>query len=87
MTPRLTILSRLYCALCRDLVNEEIYDARVAGLKCSIEHRAKFIIISIRGYNDKLPHLTMKIMKMMKGFKVDKERFAIVKEQVRVCRA
>ncbi|KAI5449830.1 metalloprotease [Naganishia albida] len=50
ITPRLAILSRLHCALCRDLVNEEIYDAR--------------------------------IMKMMKGFKVDKERFAIVKEQL-----
>jgi insulysin len=82
VTPRLAIVSRLYCELFQDSITEEIYDAKLAGLKYSLEHGAKSISVHVRGYNDKLPMFLKKMLKMMKDFTVRGERFAIIKEQV-----
>lgn len=85
-TPRLAIISRLYCDLFSDSITEEIYDAKLAGLEYSIEHGARSITVGLHGYNDKLPNLLEKMMRTMKQFSVDEERFPVVIEQVRRCR-
>jgi secreted Zn-dependent insulinase-like peptidase len=54
VSPRQRTLSRLYCDLFRDSITETIYDAELAGLKYSIEHRANAIVVKLVGYNDKL---------------------------------
>jgi secreted Zn-dependent insulinase-like peptidase len=69
--------------LFRDSITEEVYDAELAGLQYSLEYAGDSITVGSVGYNDKLPRLTEKMLGMMKEFKVDAERFAIMKDQVR----
>lgn len=83
VTPRQATLARLYCDLFRDSITEEVYDAELAGLQYSLEYAGDSITVGSVGYNDKLPRLTEKMLGMMKEFKVDAERFAIMKDQVR----
>jgi insulysin len=83
VTPRQATLARLYCDLFRDSITEEVYDAELAGLQYSLEYAGDSITVGSVGYNDKLPRLTEKMLGMMKEFKVDAERFAIIKDQVR----
>jgi insulysin len=72
----------MYCDLFRDSITEEVYDAELAGLQYSLEYAGDSITVGSVGYNDKLPRLTEKMLGMMKAFKVDPARFAIIKDQV-----
>ncbi|KAJ9094236.1 hypothetical protein QFC21_006062 [Naganishia friedmannii] len=82
ITPRQSTLARMYCDLFRDSITEEVYDAELAGLQYSLEYAGDSITVGSVGYNDKLPRLTEKMLGMMKDFKVDPARFAIIKDQL-----
>lgn len=83
VTPRNAVLARLFTELFTDAITEEVYDAELAGLKYSVQYGGDSITIGSVGYNDKLPVLTSKMVKLMKDFKVDPARYTVIADQVR----
>ncbi|CAG8459644.1 11740_t:CDS:10 [Diversispora eburnea] len=82
-TPSHSVKTGLYIDLLNDALTEYSYDADLAGLSYNIgNNNYEGIIISLQGFNDKLPVLLEKIIHEMKNFKVDPKRFEIIKEQV-----
>ncbi|GAA5915532.1 hypothetical protein JCM5296_001752 [Sporobolomyces johnsonii] len=78
-----SVQSRLFTELIRDSLNEYAYDAELAGLSYSFDQQADGILLSVDGYNDKLPVLVEVIVKRMKEYQVDEKRFSIIVDQLR----
>ena len=74
--------TRLFLDLVEDAMNEYSYDADLAGLSYKLETQADGIIMSIDGYNDKLPVLAKVVLEKMASLQVDSQRFEIIKDQV-----
>lgn len=85
VTPRNATLARLLCDLFRDSITEKVYDAELAGLQFSIDFGGDHITLGTVGYNDKLADLTESMLKLFMGFKIDLERFGLIKDQVSRC--
>jgi insulysin len=73
----------MLCDLFRDSITEKVYDAELAGLQFSIDFNGDHITFGTVGYNDKLAALTESMLKLFMEFKVDPERFSVIKDQVR----
>jgi insulysin len=82
-TPNNAVRCRMLVELIKDALTEYSYDAELAGLGYNIESQGDAIGLSVDGYNDKLPVLLRYILEQFASFKVDKERFEIIKDQVR----
>ncbi len=82
VTPRNATIGRLLCDLFRDSVTEKVYDAELAGLQFSIDFGGDHITLGTVGYNDKLADLTETMLKLFMEFKIDPERFELIKDQV-----
>ncbi|GAA5942295.1 hypothetical protein JCM10213_004127 [Rhodosporidiobolus nylandii] len=76
------VQSRLFTDLIRDALQEYAYDAELAGLSYTFNQAGDGILLSAEGYNDKLPVLVDVIVKGMKDYKVDEQRFAMMLDQV-----
>lgn len=87
VSPRTNVLTRLFVELFKDSIAEETYDAELAGLQFSIDYGGgDSVTLGTVGYNDKLPALMEKMVKMMKSFKVvgrDSKRFEVVRDQLK----
>lgn len=83
VSPRNNVLARIYCELFRDATTEEVYDAELAGLQFSLESSGHSMTLGTVGYNDKLPLLTKKMLQLMQEFKADKDRFELIRDQLR----
>ncbi|KAI9477913.1 MAG: Metalloenzyme, LuxS/M16 peptidase-like protein [Benjaminiella poitrasii] len=81
-TPSNCVKTRLYTDLLKDSLNEYAYDAEVAGLSYDIENQLEGMLLAMGGYNDKLPDLLNKVVQKMRDFKVDPERFKLLKDQL-----
>eukprot|EP01124_Arcella_intermedia_P016527 TRINITY_DN23144_c0_g1_i1.p1 TRINITY_DN23144_c0_g1~~TRINITY_DN23144_c0_g1_i1.p1 ORF type:complete len:973 (+),score=184.03 TRINITY_DN23144_c0_g1_i1:70-2919(+) len=79
-SPRETVLTRLFCNLVMDDLNEYAYDAQVAGLYYSIENHFEGLQLIIKGYDCKQLILIEKIAEKMAHIHVDSARFQILKE-------
>ncbi|KAL7413771.1 Metalloenzyme, LuxS/M16 peptidase-like protein [Mrakia frigida] len=75
--------ARLFTDLFRDHMTEKVYDAELAGLRCQIMYSGGSIILSAMGYNDKLPALLETAVLELKNYKVDPERFELLKDDLR----
>lgn len=75
--------ARLFTDLFRDHVSEETYAAELAGLRMSAMYSGGHIVLSTSGYNDRLPVLMKTAIEKLKGFKIDPERFELLKDDVR----
>lgn len=51
------MLCRFYVALVNDALEEETYDAAIAGLGYSLARGSENLFVSVSGYNSKLPML------------------------------
>ncbi|CAG8740860.1 38984_t:CDS:10 [Gigaspora margarita] len=84
--PKVTVrflLKRLYTELVKDNLTEYSYNADLAGLRYDIETQREGILLSIKGYNDKLHILLKDIMHAMKPkFNIYPGRFEKVKERL-----
>ncbi|GAA6026838.1 hypothetical protein JCM8097_005898 [Rhodosporidiobolus ruineniae] len=78
-----SIQSRLFTELIRDSLQEEAYDAELAGLSYTFDQSGDCIILSVDGYDDKMPLLVEKIARRMREYRVDEKRFEIIREQLR----
>jgi insulysin len=68
--------------LVKDYLNEYLYSAEIAGAGYDIDCHIQGLLLVLRGYNDKLQILLEKIIIEMKNFKVDPERFLLIKERL-----
>ncbi|GAA5876509.1 hypothetical protein JCM8547_009411 [Rhodosporidiobolus lusitaniae] len=82
-SPLSSILSRLYTELVKDSLVEYAYDAELAGLSYNFEQSGDGILLTVDGYNDKLPVLVEVITRRMKEHVVDPKRFEIIVDQLR----
>lgn len=62
---RSKLLCRFYTYLVNDDLEEDIYDASVAGLHYGLSRGNESLILSMHGYDDKLP-LLLKVSKICK---------------------
>ena len=63
-----------------DDINEYLYPAELAGLSYSISNTKYGINVSVGGYHDKQKALLEKIFTRFTEYKVDEDRFTILKE-------
>jgi insulysin len=82
-TPTNAAKCRMLVELIKDALTEYSYDAELAGLGYNIEAQGDAIGLSVDGYNDKLPVLLRYVLEEFKKFKVDGERFELIRDQVR----
>lgn len=66
-----------------DAMTEYSYDADLAGLSYKLDTQADGILMTIDGYNDKLPVLTKVVLDKVATMKIDPKRFDLVKDQIR----
>ncbi|KAI9226187.1 MAG: Metalloenzyme, LuxS/M16 peptidase-like protein, partial [Piptocephalis tieghemiana] len=81
-SPRTSVLTRLYAELVRDALNEYSYDAEVAGLSWSIHTDVDGLVLSLEGYNDRMPVLLQKVIQGLREFRPSPERFDLIREQL-----
>lgn len=76
-------LTCLYIDLLKDSLNEELYEAKIAGVNWSFncsDQSKRGITISFSGFNDKMLTLVSMVLERMKKFKVDLKRFHMILE-------
>lgn len=61
------------------------YDAALAGLACSVTNHTHGLLISVSGYNDKLPLLLQTALTKLRDLVVDPGRLKVIAEQVVLC--
>jgi len=75
--------SALFTSLVDDSLNAYAYPAMLAGLHYGITLGRRGIGVSVSGYNDKQQVLIDRILNTLLTYKVDPERFAVIKEQMK----
>ncbi|KAH9948332.1 LuxS/MPP-like metallohydrolase [Amylocystis lapponica] len=83
-TPRQAVLTRLLADLLEDALSEVTYDARLAGLTYSVTNHSRGLLVSVNGYNDKLPDLLQTVMRHLKDLSISPERLKVVAEQAKL---
>ncbi|KAA1068439.1 Insulinase (Peptidase M16) [Puccinia graminis f. sp. tritici] len=67
--------------LLKDALNEELYEAEIAGLGYEVGSIWDGLVFNVDGYNEKLGHLMETILRGLKEMKVDRQRFEILKKE------
>ena len=80
LDPSHAALNCLFVRLLNDELNEFLYPAVLGGMAYSISNTKYGINIAIGGYHDKQKELLEKICTHLTKYKVDVERFKIIKE-------
>lgn len=73
-------MSNMFVELLRDSLNQFLYPAELAGLKYNIYPSNYGINITLQGFSDKLNVLLETVFERMASFKIDPQRFSILKE-------
>lgn len=80
-TPGNAVNTSLLTALVNDALVEYAYDAEIAGLRYEVALVKGGLGIHVGGFNHKLPVLLEKVLEKLKNFKIDLERFNVMKER------
>ncbi len=75
-------MTNLFVELFRDSITEYSYEADLAGLRYGLNPNNYGLNISFSGFNDKMDVLLNKVFERMASFRVDSQRFNILKESV-----
>ncbi len=78
---RAVALSRMYSDLVEETLNEITYDAQSAGLYFSFSSFSSGLSVEIHGFSHKMKVLLDTCLKSIRDLKVDRSRFALVKER------
>lgn len=74
------------CSLFSDLVDDSLteytYDADLAGLTYNLGAHSLGVAMSVKGYNDKLPDFTRRIVEAVRNLQVCPDRLEVMKEKV-----
>ncbi|CAE6447519.1 unnamed protein product [Rhizoctonia solani] len=82
VTPRHSLLSRMFVELVKDALTEFTYDAELAGMKYSIGCDAASVVIVSEGYNDKLSVLVEHVLERIKNITITQDRVTVIAEQL-----
>ncbi|PSL16689.1 secreted Zn-dependent insulinase-like peptidase [Marinobacterium halophilum] len=82
-SPRQSLLAGLYTRMVQDQLNEELYDAALAGLSASLYPHLQGISLKLSGFSDKQPLLLDTLITAMRTPELKPERFARIKTQLR----
>lgn len=75
---------RLFSDLVTDSLTEFAYDADLAGLTYNLSGQSLGLYVTLNGYNDKLHVLAKDVLERAKNLKVQPDRLAVMKDQVRI---
>ncbi|XP_024035217.1 insulin-degrading enzyme-like 1, peroxisomal isoform X2 [Citrus clementina] len=81
-SPESEVLTDIFTRLLHDYLNEYAYYAEVAGLYYGINHTEGGFEVTVVGYNHKLRILLETIFQKIAQFKVQPDRFSVIKEMV-----
>lgn len=81
-TAKNAAMTRLFTLLLKEELNEYSYPAVIAGLYYSVHNSVKGIELSLGGYSDNLDTLFHKVVDEIRWFKIDEDRFRIIKNQM-----
>lgn len=73
-------LTYMFATLFKDELNEYAYSAELAGIGYSLANTKSGMTLAVKGYSDKQAVLLDKIMDKLTSFRVDPNRFEILKE-------
>ncbi|KAF9203041.1 Insulinase (Peptidase M16) [Haplosporangium sp. Z 27] len=82
LSPINLVRTILYVRLVMEVLNEDSYSARLAGLSYSLTCNMDGIFLKVEGYNDKAPLLLQKVVQTMKTLQFDNEQFYRIKEEL-----
>lgn len=72
----------LFSDLVNDSLTEYTYDADLAGLAYNLGAHNLGVTISVKGFNDKLPDFTRRIVEAIRNLQVHQDRLEVMKEKV-----
>lgn len=75
-------LSFLFASYAKDILDEKVYDAMLAGFSYSISVATGGVILSVGGYSDKIAVLLQKLVEELVSIKVEENRFNVIKADV-----
>lgn len=81
-SPEADVLTDIFTRLLMDYLNEYAYYAQVAGLYYGINHTDSGFQVTMVGYNHKLRTLLETVVDKIAKFKVNPDRFPVIKEMV-----
>ncbi|MEL6346232.1 MAG: insulinase family protein [Myxococcota bacterium] len=79
---RSRILNQMAAVLIQDSLQEFGYPLRLAGLGYGVDNRSRGMVITVSGYDEKLPMLFDEIVGRVQDFTIDEQRFALQKERM-----
>ncbi|KAG1754340.1 Metalloenzyme, LuxS/M16 peptidase-like protein [Suillus lakei] len=82
-SPRADTMTRLFADLVNDSLQEFAYDAELAGLVFHSGSHHLGLMITLDGYNDKLPILARRVMETVRNLQVREDRLSVIKEKVK----
>ena len=82
-TLKQSLMTALFSNLVIDNMNEFSYPAALAGLYYSVGKGERGIGFSVGGYDDKQQVLMTRIIDTLVSFRIDPERFAVIKQQMK----
>ncbi|KAK9368638.1 Metalloenzyme, LuxS/M16 peptidase-like protein [Lipomyces kononenkoae] len=80
-SPENKVASRIFLDLVTDRLSAYAYAASIAGLSYTVRQTTDGTFIGLAGYNHKLDILLKKVLEEIRDFKVDPERFEVIKEK------
>ncbi|MBT6503304.1 MAG: hypothetical protein HOK67_25720 [Deltaproteobacteria bacterium] len=75
-------MTKLFTLLLRERLNEYSYPAVIAGLHYSMSNSVKGLELYLSGYSDNLEILFRKVIGEIRRYKIDENRFRILKDQM-----
>jgi insulysin len=82
LTPRANVMTRLWSDFVKDALAVALFDACIAGLNYDFITHTSGALITVTGYNHKLPLLFEKIMTSLRNTEIQQDRFEIIHERV-----
>lgn len=82
-SPRADTMTRLFADLVNDSLQEFAYDAELAGLVFHSGSHHLGLMITLDGYNEKLPVLGRRVLETVRNLQVRDDRLEVIKEKVK----
>ncbi|KAG1891434.1 Metalloenzyme, LuxS/M16 peptidase-like protein [Suillus subluteus] len=82
-SPRADTMTRLFADLVNDSLQEFAYDAELAGLVFHSGSHHLGLMITLDGYNEKLPVLARRVLETVRNLQVREDRLVVIKEKVK----
>jgi insulysin len=79
-SPAAVVMSKLFCKLLTDSLNEFAYDADIAGLSYALSNTVEGLALEVKGYNCKQHILVKKVFEKLATLQFEDARFFVLRE-------